>query len=266
MNEKSKRLCWTVFIIILYIILIILNLVSDKFNKGVISHICYIVPLIWTLIMYIYNHWNWLFRPVNECLAIINGVTSSFCLSYRFLLDDGDFEGAFSDIYQDISEQCKITHKENRPDYKKIVFKNEGLTLNLDFKIDLYSNSMEQIVVEIDTSVSYRDSLKVIQCFFSILSIVDRETSKIIDPSQVDNISENKINYGCTIELSKWNPFYRYQVKHISTERLPEFNKMELKDSNTKVIISRNKMRINTSDKEQLKEIVKEYIPISNIG
>lgn len=235
MNDKNKKIYWTIFVIIIYIILISLNLFSDKFDKGVIGHICYIVPLIWTLITYIYNHWDWLFGPVNKFWANMNGITSSFSLSYRFLLNVGEFE-------------------------------NEGLKLNLDFKIDSYGYSKEQVVIVMDTSVSYKDSSKVTQYFFDILSIVDKDTGKIVDAGKLDNVSENKIHYGCTIELSKWNPFYRYQIKHISTEKLPNFSKLELKDNDTKVIIFKNKMKVNTSNKERLKEIVNEYIPISSIG
>lgn len=266
MNDKNKKIYWTIFVIIIYIILISLNLFSDKFDKGVIGHICYIVPLIWTLITYIYNHWDWLFGPVNKFWANMNGITSSFSLSYRFLLNVGEFENDFSNIYEDLKKTYEIMHLENKPNYKEIVFKNEGLKLNLDFKIDSYGYSTEQVVIVMDTSVSYKDSSKVTQYFFDILSIVDKDTGKIVDGGKLDNVSENKIHYGCTIELSKWNPFYRYQVKHISTEKLPNFSKLELKDNDIKVIIFKNKMKVNTSNKERLKEIVNEYIPISSIG
>lgn len=269
--DKNKRIITTLIVIFFYVILIILNLTSNKFNNKVVSHICYIFPLLWALVTYIYNHWGFLFIPVNRVWAIINGVTSSFQLSYRFSMKKVDFDNNFSSIYDNLCEKYKVIDKKESKGYKVIELKKDGLPLRLNFRInssdyDSDNNVIDQIVVILNASLAYKDSKKVADNFFNIISMIDKETGTIVDESRLDNVSENSINYGCIIELSKYNPFYRYQVKHISTEKKTKFKKMILQDEKTKISITTNKMIIDTSDQDKLKSIVKEYIPISNIG
>lgn len=271
MKEKNKKIMWTIFIIVLYIIVIIVNFISNKISNETIKRICYIVPLTWTLVVYVYNHWNILFKPVNKIRAIITGTTSSFQLSYRFSLNDEDFRKDYIKIYDDLSRRYKIDHKEESDNYKLVKFEYMGLGLELNFRINPanqvnYNNVIDQIVVILNASLSYRDSQKIIDNFFSIIDIIDKRTGEIVDEAHLDNVVGNEFNYQCVIRLSKYNPFYCYQVRHISTKEFPKFKQMELQDSETKILITTDKMVINTPNKDYLKEIVKEYIPISNIG
>ena len=270
MDEKTKKTLFTIIIIIIYAILIFLNICSSYFTNALIGHICYIVPLVWTLITYIYKHWNFLFEPVNRIWAILTGVTSSFQLSYRFSLKDKDFKKDYPSFFSEFSKNYSIIHQNNQTNYKVIKYEKEGLHLELDFKINPsnYDNDdiIDQIVIILNTSVAYRDSVKVIEYFFNAIDIIDKVTGAIVDESKLDNISENKFNYGCIIELSKYNPFYRYQITHISTEKFPEFKEMKLQDTQSQICITPHKMIIKTFDKDYLKAVVKEYIPISNIG
>ena len=271
MKKTTRKIIWTFLIAVLYLIAIIVNLFSNKISNETVKHVCYIVPLTWTLIVYVYNHWNILFVPVNRIHAIITGTTSSFQLSYRFSLNDAVFRKDYIKIYDELARIYKIDHKEESDDYKLIEFESMGLKLRLNFRInpanqDSYDNLIDQIVVILDASVSYRDSQKIIDNFFSIIDLIDKRTGEIVDEAQLDNVAGIEINYQCIIRLSKYNPFYRYQIKHISTKEFPKFKQMELQDSETKILITTDKMVINTPNKDYLKEIVKEYIPISNIG
>ena len=124
-----------------------------------------------------------------------------------------------------------------------------------------------ELVLNVKASTSYRDSKKATKLFLDLVNIVDNLTPKLYDIKKKEGLNISNPLYTSTIQMEKYNPFYRYVVKYTWLRKDTNFKELDIeKNDNTKIKITNHKMKITTNNISDLQSILKDYISISTIG
>ncbi|RHW48445.1 hypothetical protein [Lactobacillus bombicola] len=267
MNKKTQgHILSSVLVIIFYCILIF---VSCKSSDSLSEKIACITSFLGTLFAYAYNNFNIIFILCRKILAFILNDTVSVNNAYKiFLKSDFSLEKIKEEFENKCNEKLDIEKVINNfSDQLTLEINSKGIISNVDIKCINDTENYLELVLNVKASTSYRDSKKVTKLFFALVSIVDNLTPKLYDIQKNEGIKLSNPLFTSTIQMEKYNPFYRYVVKYTSLIKDTNFKKLDIeKDNDTKIQITNHKMKITTNNIDNLQSILKDYISISTIG
>lgn len=263
--KNISRTIWTIIVIISYIVLIWLSIFNPKVDNKFIEKVTYIFPLTCTFIIYAYNNWNWVFVHVQRTWASLSGETVSWSVSYRKYFDiNFSFSEFCSDFYDSLKDKLDLTSFNEKDDELIISYEKNGLPITV--KISCVSQEDSYLFqVRFDSSTSYKESKKARKYFFDFIELVDVNSPKLFDKAKNENINLTNSFFSATIRLVKYNPFYKYILKHIQTDSQEMFS-INLKENNMKIKISPHKLVVQNASKDELEGVLSNYVPISRIG
>ncbi len=251
--------------IICYAVLILLSIFDPKVNNKFIEKATYVFPLTCTFIIYAYNNWNWVFIYVQRIWASLSGETVSWSVSYRKYFDiNFNFSEFCNDFYNSLNDKLVLTSFNKEDEELIISYEKNGLPIKVEICCVLQEDSY-LFQVRFDSSTSYKDSKKVRKYFFDFIELVDVNSPKLFDKAKNENIKLNNSFYSANIRLVKYNPFYKYILKHIQTDSKEKFS-INLKENNMRIKISPHKLIVQNATKDELEEVLSDYVPISRIG
>lgn len=263
--KNIRKTIWTIIVMTCYAVLILLSIFDPKVNNKFIEKATYIFPLTCTFIIYAYNNWNWVFVYVQRIWALLSGETVSWSVSYRKYFDiDFSFSEFYSNFYDLLKDKLDLARFNRKDDELIISYEKNGLPITVKIYCVLQEDSY-LFQVRFDSSTSYRDSKKVRKYFFDFIELVNVNSPKLFDKAKNENIKLNNSFFSANIRLVKYNPFYKYILKHIQTDSKEMFS-INLKENNMKIKISPHKLVVQNATKDELEEVLSNYVPISRIG
>lgn len=267
MNRKIiEHIIWSFLVIAFYTMLIF---VSCKSSDSIYEKIAYIAPLLGTAFAYAYNYFNLIFITCRKTLAYVLNDTVSISNAYKiFLKSDFSLEKIKEEFEDKCNEKLDIEKViNNLPDQLTIETNSKGIISNVDIKCMDDTENYLELVLNVKASTSYRDSKKATNLFLDLVNIVDNLTPKLYDIKKKEGLNISNPLYTSTIQMEKYNPFYRYVVKYTWLRKDTNFKELDIeKNDNTKIKITNHKMKITTNNISDLQSILKDYISISTIG
>lgn len=263
-----KKAFWNIIVSIGYILLIYLSIFNPHFSNELLKKITYIFPLTCTFFIYLYNNWNNVFILVRKGIARVFGDTVAWSLSYKKYIEANcSYEEFTSKLYSLLKKYSdnNLLIENNKEDRLRISYYSKGLkyvfTVYYEKQIDNF-----QLLINMDASTAYKHSKLVTEEFFNFVYRVNEITPPLFSKDGSEKIHIKNSFYSATIQMAKYNPFYRYTVKHIQPIDNAKFKMQISLEDKTTLKITRHKLVINNANEEILKKIFKEYVPISTIG
>lgn len=266
-RRKVLHIVWSIIIIVFYFLWLLVTAIDTnlKYLNTILQRVIAILPILGSLFVYAYNNFNGFFTITRRVCAYLVNDTVSLTNRYRvFLPSDTDFNQVITDFKSDID--IEIVKCKQNSDYIFLKICKKGIYADLRLNYSKYSEDSIELVFDMIATIAYRDSEKVTNLFFEIIHTLQTITPALYKMAENENIKVKNPLMSSTINMQKYNPFYKYIVKHISFDKESKFSKMYITDSNTNIKIKNHAMTIETNDEKVLEEILKNYISISTIG
>ncbi len=121
-----------------------------------------------------------------------------------------------------------------------------------------------RLSVEYEVSVSYSDSRTEIKRYNEFLNVLSK-SHKVIGKESITDNSEKEL-YAINLSFSKYNPFYGLSIKHIDDKaKSVKFN-LKFEVENIKITTTKNTLKAVSENKEQLINVLNDYVALSTIG
>lgn len=124
--------------------------------------------------------------------------------------------------------------------------------------------NIHKLTISYEVSISYSDSRTEIYRYSTFLDLLNKN-HKVIGREAITDNSEKEI-YAVNLSFSKNNPFYGLTIKHIDEKaKSVKFN-LKFEVENIKITTTKNTLKAVSTNKEQLVNVLKDYVAISTIG
>ncbi|KRK87488.1 hypothetical protein [Lentilactobacillus sunkii] len=267
MNMKIKKIILNLLILASYLFLIVLAAMGDaKINE---NKIITVFSLSAALIIYEYNHWNWLFVVWHKICAEIFGDTVSWKGSHEFFLkDNSDFKKIALDFKMKLIENEGFSFdvsriQENSADFEVNI---KGLYSKIRLQMEP-ANGYDTFHLSFSSNTSYRDSKNQINLFDGILSYLQKVvTNQIIPASENDMASGLKEALKVKIIMAKYNPFYKICLHHFDKDNELNWYLTIKEEKNLKVEITKHQLIVTSDNQSKIIKVLKNYVAISTVG
>jgi len=124
--------------------------------------------------------------------------------------------------------------------------------------------NIHKLTINYEVSISYSDSRTEIQRYNKFLELLNKG-HKIIGKELITDNSEKEL-YIIHLSFAKYNPFYGLSIKNIDeSAKDVEFN-LKFKMDNLIITTSKNTLKAVSENKEQLINVLDDYIALSTVG
>lgn len=218
---------------------------------------------------FIYTHSKEFFILVNKMIAWFKGDTVSWSSSYKFSFhaEDSyrfqeDIEG-FRNRLKDSFKDAKLSRVSINENSAYMNMDYLGYTRTLEIHLDLKEQNISQIKFFYKCSLSYKDSKSEIKRFSEVLDLISKN-HKVISSDSANHPSQLEL-YSIKMSFSRFNPFYKLSVKNISNIKDVRFRLTFVEDDTT-IKITNNSLSAISKNKNNLFNVLKDYVALSNIG
>lgn len=253
--KKIKKM----IVIVLCILTILINLKILFLNGGTINflNLISLAPVLLTL----YNNSDFLYLKVNKFLFYFRNKTINFEPEIKFIVDEGS--GKLSDV-----EKCVDIYL----DENKFSFMQNGVT-KTDFTIDKSIISENQLISKITISVGNngirdRDYFKVKWNFQ--ISFRDLKNNwknfKNLRECLLKKFNSYSVVNSVLIKTSESNTslFYKLTIKKFDNLIVKSAN-LEVNNDEITINIGKNSLYAHSEKIDEIEDVVKNFIPLTNV-
>ena len=270
--EKIKGISVFVLPTIILFVALYTGIAGSSSVPDWISNLASILSAITAYFLFLKENSIKVFLYWNKMKGYFKKDTVAWVGTYKFSFYDEEYN--FKDDVYFLIERIKITFDEN-VSVKFIDNDNENyatFTLMLNGYnriIRVYYNqsldeNVHKMTISYEVSISYSDSRTEINRYNTFLDLLNKN-HKVIGIEAVTENSEKEI-YAVKLSFYKYNPFYGLTIKHIDERaKSVKFNlKFEMENMN--ITTTKNTLKAVSTNKEQLINVLRDYVAISTIG
>ncbi|AOT56597.1 hypothetical protein [Weissella soli] len=205
----------------------------------------------------LYNESDFIYRWVNKLKAYIKNSTVVFEPSVRLeladeiqLLDVEEVLISFMDK-ENLSKKRDIEKRESSLSIKTATSNKLRFTINANL---VNKPTNQQLVLKFEYQIAARSVKSVWSDFKKYKDFI---TSKF-------TFNDCSYTLGIDLNSSNLNPFYKITIKTIQPIKIKSVQ-IDIKNDEMTLKIQKNKIYATSSDLETLEDIVKNYIPLTNV-
>ncbi|GIQ94184.1 hypothetical protein [Lactiplantibacillus plantarum] len=265
MNIGKK--IWTITVIICYLILIGLSIFNPLFDSKTVKTIETVFSLTTALVIYGYNHWNWLFVDVRKVWVYFRGDTVSWQGEYRcFINDTQQWRTLVKKFMQEIEKDSDVIHSSPiQEGYTDISLTHNGVNCTVKLSMD-EGPGYKAVLIAYSASTAYRDSKEQVVFFRKLINILNRSSESEANLANVDMAESLHNSLSVNIALKRYNPFYRILLHHFDRIDKSEKWQLSVTNKNVKVNMKPHNLKVQGRDVDAVFTVLKEYIAVSTIG
>lgn len=223
--------------------------------------------------LFLKDHSIKVFVGWNKLKGIFKKDTVAWTGTYKFsFYEEEDYN--FIKNVDSLIKRIKITFKEdvdikdidnNNENYATFTIMRKGyerkIRVQHQQKID---ENIHQLTINYAVSVSYSDSRTEIKNYKEFLDLLNKE-HKVIGKEAINDNSE-KEQYIINMSFYKYNPFYGLSIKHIDKRAKSVEFSLKFRVDGMQISTTKNTLKAVSENKEQLINVLNDYITLSTIG
>lgn len=248
----------------MYLCLLITTWKTDWFTTEFANNLETSFTLTFTLLLYGYNNWNWLFILFRKGWMNAFPDTVAWTGTYKFFLESEEFSKTNKEFYIKLKDSEGLEEFKEKKDRLDIKIDGDGGEKNIQI-IATEFPEYQQISFKYKVSKGYRDSKKEISYFKNYLETYIKCASRGKTVGDVQGSEGKKAIYSVNVKMQKSNPFYGPMVKRLDGQEQKTF---KLTFSNNEGLSAevRPKLIILKSEKlEVIESALSEYIALGSI-